>query len=93
MFNEFLNAKPISEGRIINTKTLLIAADKDEIATVESVKELMGRFSDGNLKIMQNSGHIVPAERPKRVAKIICSWLATPSAVAPSTGEPTGEAF
>ena len=75
IFEELFKARPISEGRKINTKTLLIAANKDEIATVKSVKELSGRFLDSELIIVKNSGHILPGERPKRTASIIQRWL------------------
>jgi len=75
IFNEFSGAKPISEGRKINTKTLLVACDQDEIATVKSVEELSGRFSGVELKIIKNAGHIVPGESPKKLAKIIYNWL------------------
>jgi pimeloyl-ACP methyl ester carboxylesterase len=75
IFNEFFAAKPISEGKKINIKTLIIAADKDEIATVKSVKELCGRFTDVEFEIIKDSGHIAVAERPKKTASIIKKWL------------------
>lgn len=75
MFEEFSNSNPISEGKKINTKALLIACDKDEIATVKLVTELAERFPDGEIKIVKNSGHILPGERPVKTAKIICDWL------------------
>ena len=76
IFNEFYHAAPISSGKKINTKTLLIAADEDEIATVESVKELLKRFSNAELKIIKKSGHIVPGERPGKLGRILNNWLA-----------------
>src|SRR3989339_953609 len=75
LFNEFLNSKPISKGPRITAKTLLIACDKDEVATVKTVEELMDRFSNAAMEIIKNSGHIVPAERPIKTAKIILDWL------------------
>jgi len=75
IFDEFYKSKLISEGSKINIKTLLIAADKDEIATLNSVKELCGRFTNYKFEIIKNSGHIVVAERPKKVASIINNWL------------------
>jgi pimeloyl-ACP methyl ester carboxylesterase len=75
LFSEFLESKSISEGIKINVKSLVIAADKDEIATVKTVEELMSRFSNAKLKIIKNAGHIVPGERPKKIAKVILTWL------------------
>ena len=53
----------------------MIAGDKDEIATVGSVEKLCERFPNYELKVIKNSGHIVVAERPKRVARIISDFL------------------
>lgn len=75
LFTEFIKSDPISEGKKINTKSLLIACDLDEVATVKTVEELMNRFSDAKLEIIKNSGHIVPAERPQKTAKVILEWL------------------
>lgn len=75
LYNELADSKPISQGNKINLQTLIIAADKDEIATLNSVKELCARFVNCELKIVKNSGHIVVAERPKKIAKIIGEWL------------------
>ncbi|MDP3882684.1 MAG: alpha/beta hydrolase [Candidatus Staskawiczbacteria bacterium] len=75
LFNEFFSTKPISNGSKINTDTLIIAGDKDEIATVKSVKELCARFTNFEITVIKNSGHIVIAERPKKVARIINNWL------------------
>lgn len=75
LFDEFSKSRPISEGKKINTKTLLIACDKDEVATVKTVEELLGRFTDAEIKVIKNSGHIVPAERPQKTAGVILDWL------------------
>ena len=75
LFDELYASPPISKGSKINIKTLIIAADRDEIATPSSVKELYGRFTNADLKIIKNAGHIAVAERPKRVAGLIGEWL------------------
>jgi pimeloyl-ACP methyl ester carboxylesterase len=75
LFNEFSKSRPISVGKKINTKALLIACDKDEVATVKTVKELLGRFAEAKVVIIKNSGHIVPAERPQKTARVILDWI------------------
>jgi len=77
LFEEFFSSKPISEGKPIFIPTLVIAGDKDEIATVNSVKELCLRFKNSELIVVKNSGHIVVAERPKKIAGLIGKWLAS----------------
>ena len=75
LFDEFFRFDHISKGSKITIKTLVIAGDKDEIATVGSVEKLCERFPNYELKVIKNSGHIVVAERPKRVARIISDFL------------------
>lgn len=75
IFNELVSSKTISNGNKINIRTLIIACDKDEIATVNSVKELLNRFTNADFKIIEDSGHIVIAERPQKVAKTILDWF------------------
>ncbi len=75
VFGEFYKHKSISSGEKIDIKTLLIACDKDEVATLNSVGELSNRFTNAEIKIMKNSGHLVVLERPAAVGKIINKWL------------------
>lgn len=75
VFDEFYKSELISKGGKIKIKTLIIASDRDEIATVGSVKELRKRFVNSELKVMENSGHLVPLERPVATAKIMQGWL------------------
>lgn len=73
--NEFYGHDSILKGEKIGVKTLLIACDKDEVATVNSIKELSNRFTNAEIKVMKNSGHLVVLERPKAVGEIIYKWL------------------
>lgn len=75
LFDEFYKSKSISLAKGIRVESLVIASDKDEIATLKSVKLLANQLDSAELKIMKNSGHFVPLERPLATAKIIKSWL------------------
>jgi len=75
VFDDFYKHPSIAGSKTINTKTLLIACDKDEIATPDSVEKLYRRFTNVEMKIMKNSGHLVILERPIRVGTIIRKWL------------------
>lgn len=75
VFDDFYKSKFISEGAKIDIKTLLIASDEDQVATLNSIKELSKRFTNAKLEVIKRSGHLVPIERPLQVASVIKSWL------------------
>ena len=75
VFDEFYRSNLVSLGKKMAADILLVAADRDRIATISSVKEFAGMLQKGSLEVMKNSGHLVPLERPLATAKIIESWL------------------
>lgn len=75
MFDDFYRSESLSKGEKINVKTLLIASDQDEVATVSSVRELHARFTNAELKVMKESGHVVVLERPSAIGNLIHNWL------------------
>jgi pimeloyl-ACP methyl ester carboxylesterase len=75
VFDDFYKNPSIAGDKKINTKTLLIACDKDEIATPDSVEKLYRRFTDATMGIMKNSGHLVVLERPIAVGAVIRKWF------------------
>jgi pimeloyl-ACP methyl ester carboxylesterase len=87
-FSTFANPKSLSESFLtsvqhnvresapsITTKTLLIAGDRDDITPVEKQKELVKLFSDAELKIINNVGHLTHYETPKEVAELIKNFI------------------
>ncbi len=74
IFDEFYNFSLIPTGQKVKIKSLIVAGDKDEVATMFSVRELVVAMN-AELKVMKNSGHLVPLERPLATAKIIQKWL------------------
>ncbi len=75
VFDDFYKHPSIAGSKTINTKTLLIACDKDEIATPDSVEKLYRRFTNAEMKVMKNSGHLVILERPIAIGTVIRKWL------------------
>lgn len=76
LFEEFYRSRTILVTVKANEKHfLIIAGDLDEIAPVDSVQELADQLSYVTLKIMKNSGHLVPLERPGQTGSIILDWL------------------
>lgn len=75
IFEEFYQGSLLKEAEKIAVKTLVIAADKDEIAPLPHVKTLAEHIPRSKLVVMKNSGHLVVLERPTKTAHIIRTWL------------------
>ncbi|MET0844486.1 MAG: alpha/beta hydrolase, partial [Mycetocola sp.] len=57
-------------------RTLLIAADKDDITPIEAQHRLVERFPDATLEILPGVGHLIHYEVPRQAADLIRSFLA-----------------
>ena len=57
------------------TRTLLIAADKDDITPVEAQHRLNRRIADSRLVVLTDVGHLVHYEVPKQAAAAIDEFL------------------
>jgi pimeloyl-ACP methyl ester carboxylesterase len=75
LFDEFYRFSLIPVGQKVKTESLVIAGELDEIAPLASVRKLAEQLSNSQFVIMKNCGHIVVAEKPLTVAKIILNWL------------------
>jgi pimeloyl-ACP methyl ester carboxylesterase len=60
----------------VSVPTLLVAAERDDIAPPESQLELVGRFADGRLVMVPGTGHLAHYEAPAAVAAAIAGFLA-----------------
>ncbi|HWV70879.1 MAG TPA: alpha/beta hydrolase [Pseudosphingobacterium sp.] len=59
----------------IDCPTLVIGADEDQLRSLEETKELCNVIPNAELKIIPNSGHMIPIEQPEVLAKAIISWI------------------
>jgi pimeloyl-ACP methyl ester carboxylesterase len=75
IFDEFYRFSLIPVGKKIKIKALVVAGELDEIAPLDSVKELAEQLPNSEFIIMKNCGHIVVAEKPLTTARIIIDWL------------------
>ena len=75
LFDEFHKFSLVPVGKKVKTKSLIIAGKEDEIAPLNSVKELANQLENVKFVVMENSGHIVVGEEPKTTAGIIKKWL------------------
>jgi pimeloyl-ACP methyl ester carboxylesterase len=75
LFDEFYRFNLIPMGAKIKTRSLVIAGELDEIAPLDSVRELATQLTNSKFVVMKKSGHVVVAEKPLTVARIIGDWL------------------
>lgn len=60
----------------IADRTLLIAADQDDITPIAAQHELVRRFADATLEILPGVGHLIHYEVPEQAADLIRGFLA-----------------
>ncbi|MET0975445.1 MAG: alpha/beta fold hydrolase [Leifsonia sp.] len=68
----------------IPTRTLLIAADKDDITPVAAQYQLRALFPDATLHVIPDVGHLIHYEMPVAAAEQITAFLAAPTVEAGS---------
>jgi pimeloyl-ACP methyl ester carboxylesterase len=59
----------------INTPTLLIVGDKDDITPLSKQHELVKLFRDAKIKVIKNVGHLTHYETPDKVAGLIKDFV------------------
>ncbi|WP_354495868.1 alpha/beta hydrolase [Mycetocola sp. 2940] len=60
-------------------RTLLIAADQDDITPIAAQHVLVERFPDASLEILPSVGHLIHYEVPEQAAGLIRSFLEVPA--------------
>lgn len=87
-FSEFASPRVVSEAfktstkhtvrenaASIQTRTLLIAGDKDDITSLPKQKELVKLFPDATLNVITGVGHLTHYETPDQVAALITDFI------------------
>lgn len=59
----------------ITCPTLIISGSDDQLRSKEEAIELLDQLPNAKLKIINNTGHMVPIEQPKSLASVISIWL------------------
>lgn len=59
----------------IRCPTLIVAADRDALRSLEEAKELRDGINGSKLIIIEGSGHMIPMEQPEALAAAIVLWL------------------
>ncbi|SDT95649.1 Pimeloyl-ACP methyl ester carboxylesterase [Verrucomicrobium sp. GAS474] len=61
--------------REIGCPTLVIAAAQDRLRTREEASELRQLIPGAALRVIEESGHMIPIEQPRKLAETIVEWL------------------
>jgi pimeloyl-ACP methyl ester carboxylesterase len=75
LFNDVEKTDLFSAAEKINVPSLVVSAEKDEIAPVGSLEKLAKKIEKGDLEIIKNSGHLVPVEEPAITAELVNKWI------------------
>jgi pimeloyl-ACP methyl ester carboxylesterase len=59
----------------IGCPVLLIYGRADGISTLEHQQEMLDAIPDGRLEIIEDSGHMLPLERPEKVNALLRAFL------------------
>ncbi|MCP3426819.1 alpha/beta hydrolase [Rothia sp. AR01] len=54
---------------------LLVAAERDDLGSVEGQRDLAGRFPDARLEVIPDVGHLIHYETPRRAAALVEGFL------------------
>jgi pimeloyl-ACP methyl ester carboxylesterase len=60
----------------IRQPTLIVAADADRLRSREEAEELHRGIAGSTLATVTHSGHMIPLEQPKALARAMTEWLA-----------------
>ena len=60
----------------VGVPTLLVAAERDDIAPLPAQRALAARFADARLAVVPGTGHLAHYEAPTAVAREIETFLA-----------------
>ena len=63
-------------GEIVQP-TLIVAADADRLRMREEAEELHRGIAGSTLETVEHSGHMIPLEQPKALARVMTDWLKT----------------
>lgn len=59
----------------IRCPTLVVAADHDQLRSMEEAKEMQAGIAGAEFAVIADSGHMIPIEAPDRLADVIVPWL------------------
>lgn len=67
--------RPLPAKSHIQCPTLVIAGLQDNIRSVVESQELVDYIPNAQLKIIEDTGHMIPMEQPQALANVMIDWL------------------
>ncbi|KQV51476.1 alpha/beta fold hydrolase [Massilia sp. Root335] len=64
----------------IRCPTLVVAAAQDQLRSMEEAREMAAAIPCATLAVIEDTGHMIPIEAPRRLLDVIVSWLAAHTA-------------
>lgn len=68
-------ASLLEQAHTLDFPVLVVGAEQDELVSVEEITQLANSFSNAQLTIIKDCGHMIPLEAPKQLAQIINDFL------------------
>lgn len=59
----------------IRCPTLVVAADRDALRSLDESRELRDGITGATMVVVEESGHMIPIERPVELAALVVPWL------------------
>ena len=60
----------------IHCPTLVVAAAQDQLRSLEEAREMAAAIPGAELAVIDDTGHMIPIEAPRRLLDVIVPWLA-----------------
>jgi len=60
----------------IRCPTLVVAAAQDQLRSLEEAREMAAAIPGAELAVIDDTGHMIPIEAPRRLLDVIVPWLA-----------------
>ncbi|UPG88099.1 alpha/beta hydrolase [Luteibacter aegosomaticola] len=57
--------------------TLVVAASDDALRSMEEAEELRGLIAGSEFAVVEETGHMIPMEKPRELAELLAGWVAT----------------
>lgn len=64
----------------IRCPTLVVAAAQDQLRSLEEAREMAAAIPGATLAVIEDTGHMIPIEAPRRLLDAIVPWLAAHAA-------------
>ncbi|MCG9494470.1 alpha/beta hydrolase [Acinetobacter pittii] len=69
-----LNRETYDTNKIL-CPTLIISGAQDQMRSIEEAEEMHRKIKNSTLKVIEETGHMIPLEQPKKLVTTILGWM------------------